>query len=68
MQAHQQRVIQEEADLSDKIDRLIVFTKQSVFESLPQSEQNLLREQLDYMTQYHDVLKRRVQIFLRCTA
>jgi hypothetical protein len=68
MQAHQQRVIQEEADLSDKIDRLIVFTKQSVFESLPQSEQNLLREQLDYMTQYHDVLKRRIQTFLRCTA
>jgi len=64
MEAHQLRVVQEKEDLDDKINKLTTFTTQSdIFKTLDSDEKVLLNLQLLVMTQYSDILGRRIQAF-----
>lgn len=63
MQEFQQRVVTEETELKDKIDKLTAFLPTGIFRRLPEEEQGRLREQLDYMTKYDGVLVRRIAAF-----
>lgn len=64
MQPHQQRVIDEKAELEDRLLKLQQFIcKSPVFESLSGAEKELLREQAQVMDQYNDILKERIELF-----
>ena len=63
MQPHQQRVVDEKADLDGKLKRLSTFMDGKLFENLPTSEQELLREQRVYMRNYSAVLGERIAAF-----
>jgi hypothetical protein len=61
---YQQRVIDEKADLDEKIGKLRFFIDRApLFESLPIKEQGLMRQQLIVMTQYAQILAERIQSF-----
>jgi hypothetical protein len=64
MQAHQQRVIDEEKDLNDKITRLVYFVESSPFYAdLPDDEKMRLNRQVPPMIEYRDVLRERIAAF-----
>ena len=64
MEAYQERVVQEQADLKEKITRLAKFVAQSpLFSTLPDEERQLLNQQLDIMGQYQWVLEQRIARF-----
>lgn len=63
IQPHQQRVIDEEKDLSEKLNKLQNFINDEVFSALPHGEQGRLREQADHMLGYRNVLLRRIENF-----
>ena len=61
---HQQRVINELAELTDKREKLALFIAGSnIFGSLRRDEQNRLRRQFDIMVQYEGVLQERIDNF-----
>jgi hypothetical protein len=61
---HQQRVIDERAELVDKCDKLYAFCDSSpVFAGLPAGEQQRLRNQLVAMNVYADILTERIAAF-----
>ena len=62
--AHQQRVIVEKEDLDKKYSALRDFVLyDSIFKSLDQAEQERLKEQLDVMWQYSEILGERIAAF-----
>lgn len=63
---HQLRVLEELAQVADRLQKLNAFIHggSATFASLPIAEQSRLREQASYMTDYHDVLVRRVAAFV----
>ena len=62
--AHQQRVIVEKEDLDKKYSALRDFVLYgSIFKSLDQAEQERLKEQLDVMWQYSEILGERIAAF-----
>lgn len=63
MQAHQQRVVTEQADLQYKIDKLYAFTVGELFKTIDEAEQGRLNEQLQHMIQYNRVLLERLTAF-----
>jgi len=64
MQPHQQRVVDEKAELDTKAKALSEFIGTNpVFETLPQDEQNRLREQCEVMWQYSEILGKRIAAF-----
>jgi hypothetical protein len=64
MQPHQQRVVDEKAELDDKMDKLDKFISHNdLFLKLPLDEQARLVEQYRYMERYSDVLHRRIEAF-----
>jgi len=63
MQPHQQRVITEKAELSEKVDKLEKFISGSVYSSLPAAEQMRLSRQLLIMQLYEQVLSERIGAF-----
>jgi hypothetical protein len=63
MQPHQQRVVDEKAELSDKLDKLEAFEGGAVFSSLPTAEQTRLTRQLFIMKLYEQVLGERICAF-----
>lgn len=63
MQAHQERVVAERADLDDKMDKLSKFLDTNTYYNLPEGEKGRLVEQLGIMNQYRDVLDRRIAAF-----
>lgn len=64
MQPHQQRVIDEKAELEEKLLKLHQFICASpVFAGLSGAEKELLREQAQIMDQYNDILKERIELF-----
>lgn len=64
MQAHQQRVVDEKSDLDVKIEALSKFINGStIFDGLPEDEQGRLRNQLDAMTLYSNILGKRIAAF-----
>jgi ATP/maltotriose-dependent transcriptional regulator MalT len=62
-QPHQQRVVDEKADLDSKRDRLTEFLKGKIFQTLPSDEQERLTRQLGIMEQYSGVLAERIVHF-----
>jgi hypothetical protein len=62
---YQERVIQEHSELQQKIEGLTVFINdsESPFKYLNQEEQQLLKEQLNIMDQYIQILFKRITNF-----
>jgi hypothetical protein len=64
MKPHEQRVIDEESELNEKLEKLHVFIQDSpVFKSLSISDQRLLIDQCCVMSFYHDILLQRISQF-----
>ena len=64
MQDHQQRVVDEKAELDEKAVALSEFIGNSpVFDTLDPAEKNRLREQNDVMWQYSEILGLRIEAF-----
>lgn len=62
-QPHQLRVIEEKAQLVDKLEKLRAFIRGDVFDGLPQVERSLLVEQEQHMSRYVFVLAQRIEAF-----
>ena len=61
---HQQRVVDEKNELSEKATKLNLFIGQNpLFENLIEEEQEDMKIQLDVMYQYIEVLERRINRF-----
>jgi hypothetical protein len=60
---HQQRVVEEKAELAIKIDKLGAFVDAPLFQGLQAAEQVLLLQQLHYMGKYLNVLTKRITAF-----
>ena len=66
MQPHQQRVVDEKAELDRKAVALSAFIgHSSTFPSLPFEEQTRLREQNDVMWKYSEILGARIEAFTK---
>ncbi len=63
MPPHQQRVVTERDELTEKITRLAVFMDGEVFSGLPRDEQYRLHIQHGFMVAYCDVLEDRIDHF-----
>ena len=64
LQPHQQRVVDEKAELDKKADALSEFIGRSpMFETLDTAEQERLKEQNDVMWQYSEILGARIAVF-----
>lgn len=64
MQPHQQRVVDERKELTDKREKLGLFIRgSSIFYTLPTDEQARLRRQFDVMIQYEAILQERIDHF-----
>jgi hypothetical protein len=64
--AHEQRVLDESAELHERITRLVAFIGESpIYQTLAQPDQFLLRQQLGVMQEYHRILKERILRFIR---
>lgn len=63
LQPHQQRVVDEKAELDSKRDRLTEFFKGKIFATLAADEQDRLTRQAAIMEQYSGVLAERIVHF-----
>lgn len=63
LKPHEDRVVNEERELSDKLNKLGAFIHGEQFKALPVEDQALLQEQDDHMRAYADVLRRRIARF-----
>jgi hypothetical protein len=63
MKPYQQRVIDEKNELDDKLNKLINFFSNPIFESLKNEEKSRLRKQAGIMTDYFDILNERISSF-----
>lgn len=63
MQPHQQRVVDEKAELDEKLAKLVAFGITPLFASLPADEQGRLNRQHSLMEQYSAVLGERIAAF-----
>lgn len=64
MEAYQQRVLDEKAELETRAKALSAFIGTSeVFAGLPEAEQTLLRKQCEVMWQYFEILEKRIGLF-----
>jgi len=58
-----QRMKTELRQLSDRIDKINVFTVTDTFDQLSRHEQLILRDQLHAMTWYYESLKNRIEYY-----
>ncbi len=63
MQPHQERVIEEEKELSEKLNKLGEFIHGDVFHALPDEDKELLQDQDDHIRAYVNVLRKRIERF-----
>ena len=63
MHPHQQRVVNEKSELSEKLDKLETFEGGAIYTSLPPAEQSRLTRQLLIMKLYEQVLSERIAAF-----
>lgn len=64
MQPHQERVVTEKSELSEKVDKLRCFIGDNpIFYTLMGSEQDRLKRQLVAMTEYLSILNERIAAF-----
>ena len=65
---HEQRVIDEHRDLTEKLNKLREFFDTPVFRVLTEAEQMRLRAQSGFMDGYQDMLRERISAFMRAHA
>lgn len=65
---HQQRVVDEKAELDERLAKLVAFTKTSIFAGLDSAERNRLSKQAEAMTMYSYVLFDRIAAFAPAAA
>lgn len=63
MQPYQQRVVDEKAELSEKLEKLETFLGGEIYSSLPTAEQTRLSRQSLIMQLYEQVLEERIGSF-----
>lgn len=63
LQPHQQRVVDERAELDSKLSKLNAFIDSATFNALDADEQNLLKQQAATMAMYSDILTDRITAF-----
>ena len=63
MEPYQQRVVDEKEELDGRRLKLIAFVSGPKFESVPIDEQERMHEQIACMSEYSDVLRRRIEAF-----
>ena len=63
IQPHQQRVIDERAELDGRIAKLAAFVESPAFLSVRHDEQERLKDQLDVMRIYSEILAARIRAF-----
>lgn len=62
-QPHEQRVIEEQQELSTKVQALATFIEGETYAKLDQSMRELMFQQLSVMRQYNEILLQRIQLF-----
>lgn len=67
LQPHQQRVVDEKAELDEKRTKLRNFTDTGMFSALTADEQRRMLNQLDAMNVYSDILGKRIAAFAPAT-
>ena len=60
----QERLMFEQKELSEKIIKLSDFLMSETYRDLGSLERVLLETQLDYMTGYHNILNKRIGIYV----
>lgn len=63
MQPHQQRVVDEKTELSEKTAKLEMFLAGAIYAALPAAEQTRLSRQYLIMQLYEQVLSERIAMF-----
>lgn len=63
MQPYQQRVVDERAELEDKISKLAAFRKTDLHKSLDAVDRELLKQQFRAMMRYSNILGERIVRF-----
>jgi len=63
MKPHQQRVIDERAELDAKLSKLIPFLSSDTCHSLPFAERSRLKQQAEVMAEYSRILGERIAAF-----
>lgn len=63
LQPHQQRVVDEKTELDEKRDKLSIFFDSDIYNGLDEENKSLLRIQHGVMTQYSDILSKRIGLF-----
>lgn len=61
MEAYQERLVTERADLEEKLVKMNDFINGNEYRSLSDHAKNLLRQQRYYMNGYADVLRQRIE-------
>lgn len=63
MAPHQQRVVDEKAELDEKREKLLAFFNTDLFRGLDQAEKDRLRTQHGVMGVYSEILHQRISAF-----
>ena len=63
MAPHQQRVVDEQDELNDKLQKLNAFFGTAIFAGLDSAEQARLKKQAGVMQEYSDILGERIAAF-----
>lgn len=63
LQPHEQRVVTERKELSEKLTNLKSFIASEAFPNLPGEDSSLIRRQADLMDEYLDILHARISRF-----
>ena len=61
---HQQRVVDENMELQDKLSKLLCFFQTPIFAGLSEAERSRLRNQARFMDGYAAVLEDRIEAFV----
>jgi hypothetical protein len=61
LEPHQYRLLNERADLRDKLDKLMSFINCEAFPCVPSAERDRLKRQANHMGEYLNVLNERVE-------
>lgn len=63
LQPHQQRVVDEKNELSERLAKLLAFFQGPIFPTLGEAERSRLRNQARFMDGYAAVLEERIAAF-----
>lgn len=63
LQPHQQRVVDEKNELSERLSKLLSFLQGPIFPTLSEAERARLRMQARFMDGYAAVLEERIEAF-----